>query len=181
MIDLDITPANYDLPHINNDTDLQNFIKTIGEKFIDTNKRRKEMHGQVYTPIEIVDFINNSIKDLLKSEFGKEPDDEDIVYEDPFCGTGIFQARLMENHNVNPENLFATDIEWYHFYLTKANLETKHYNQTGIYKEMAVRNYDTFAIDPREGKGLCDDDRPPQKKTHTPKHKVDPDQFKRFK
>ena len=151
MIDLDITPANYDLPHINNDTDLQNFIKTIGEKFIYADKLKQRRHGQVYTPIEIVDFINNSIKDLAKSEFGKELSDEDVMIEDPFCGTGIFQARLLENHKVNPENLFATDIEWYHFYITKANLETKNYNKTGIYKEINVRCADTLKDNPKTG------------------------------
>ena len=55
-----------------------------------------EKNGIIYTPIEVVDFINNSIKDILKKEFGKDIGDADIEIMDPFTGTGTFMKRFIE-------------------------------------------------------------------------------------
>lgn len=51
----------------------------------------------MYTPIEIVDFINQSVADLLEKEFNCSIADNGIHVLDPFSGTGTFIARLMQS------------------------------------------------------------------------------------
>ena len=49
-----------------------------------------------YTPVEVVDFIINSVNDVLK-EFGRNISDENIHILDPFTGTGTFITRLLQS------------------------------------------------------------------------------------
>ena len=51
--------------------------------------------GIVYTPVEVVDFINQSVADVLKKEFNRSLSDENIHIIDPFTGTGTFITCLL--------------------------------------------------------------------------------------
>lgn len=52
--------------------------------------------GIVYTPIEIVDYINHSIQVILEREFGSSLAQPNVHILDPFTGTGTFIARMMQ-------------------------------------------------------------------------------------
>ena len=56
-----------------------------------------EALGIVYTPVEIVDFINRAVNDLLIRHFdGATLSDEGVHILDPFTGTGTFITRLIQ-------------------------------------------------------------------------------------
>jgi predicted helicase len=55
-----------------------------------------EKLGIVYTPVEVVDFIINSVSDVLQKEFGRKITDENVHILDPFTGTGTFITRLLQ-------------------------------------------------------------------------------------
>ena len=60
------------------------------------DRRRGKRDGVVVTPVEIVDFIVRSVEHVLVEEFGVHLDDDDVRVTDPFAGTGIFGARVLE-------------------------------------------------------------------------------------
>lgn len=59
----------------------------------------------VYTPVELVDFIINSVQHVLRTEFGTGFGERGVRVIDPFCGTGIFIARLMESGHMEGHDL----------------------------------------------------------------------------
>ena len=64
--------------------------------------------GIVYTPIEVVDFINHSVEEILEQEFGSGLAQTDVHILDPFTGTGTFIARMMQCPElISPEALRA--------------------------------------------------------------------------
>lgn len=74
--------------------------------------KRKKREGVVYTPVEITDFIINSVAYLTEKEFGVKLDSSSVEVVDPFAGTGIFAARMadlgygVDNvvcHEIDPE------------------------------------------------------------------------------
>lgn len=66
--------------------------------------------GIIYTPIEIVDFIINSIEEILKDQFKLSLADEGVHILDPFTGTGTFIARLLQS-NLIPSNKIKQKYE----------------------------------------------------------------------
>lgn len=75
----------------------QEIIRKLFEKFFQyALPSSAEKFGIVYTPVEIVDFIVNSVCDVLKSEFGESISSRGIKVLDPFTGTGTFIVRLLD-------------------------------------------------------------------------------------
>ncbi|MBR0519659.1 hypothetical protein IJJ97_07700, partial [bacterium] len=114
----------------------QNIIKDLYGKFFKTAfPRVQEQLGIVYTPIEAVDFMINSVDDILKEEFGKSLADEGIKILDPFTGTGTFITRLIEKISVLSrknkdvlrrkftEELNANEIVLLAYYIASVNIE----------------------------------------------------------
>ena len=94
--------------------------------------------GIVYTPIEIVDFINRSVNDLLIRHFdGATLSDEGVHVLDPFVGTGTFIARLIETGLIAPDaldrkyagELHANEIMLFAYYIAAMNIETAYQSQ----------------------------------------------------
>ena len=82
---------------IDNAEGKQKIIIELYDKFFKTAfPKVVEQLGIVYTPIEIVDFINNSVAQVLKKEFGRSLSDENVHIHDPFTGTGTFITRLIQ-------------------------------------------------------------------------------------
>ena len=110
----------------------QNFIKKIyGNFFVSADKKSAEKHGIVYTPIEVIDFILNSVQDVLHDEFGTDFSDRAIKMLDPFAGTGTFLSRLLESGMLgdNPyekykHDLFANELILLAYYVATVNIET---------------------------------------------------------
>ena len=73
----------------------QNFIKKIYENFFKSvAKKETEQMGIVYTPVEIIDFILNSVQVILESEFKTKFSDSSVKVLDPFTGTGTFLSKI---------------------------------------------------------------------------------------
>lgn len=85
----------------------QRVITELYEKFFKKAlPKTAESLGIVYTPIEIVDFINRTVNDLLAKHFdGASISDEGVHVLDPFSGTGTFIARLLQSGLIRDEDL----------------------------------------------------------------------------
>lgn len=112
--------------------DRQVLIKELFEKFFKVAfPKQQSKLGIVYTPVEIVDFINQSVADLLKREFGTDIAEEGVHILDPFTGTGTFIARLMQSGLIPKERLpkkfehelHANEIVPLAYYVASMNVE----------------------------------------------------------
>ena len=110
----------------------QRFLIKIYDKFFRIAlKKTAERLGIVYTPIEIVDFILQSVEAVLEDEFGQRLTDEQVHILDPFTGTGTFLVRLMLSGLIRPEDvvrkyrheLHANEIVLLAYYLAAINIE----------------------------------------------------------
>ena len=91
--------------------------------------------GIVYTPKEVIDFMNNSTNDLLQKYFqGTSLADENVHIIDPFAGTGRFLTRLIDSKELMPfdklkhkyENneFHVNEIVLLIYYIAAINIET---------------------------------------------------------
>jgi len=93
--------------------------------------KTSEKLGIVYTPIEVVDFILNSVNDVLQKNFGKTLSDKNIHILDPFTGTGTFLVRLIQSGLIQKKDLFrkfscelhANEIVLLAYYIAAINIE----------------------------------------------------------
>ncbi|MBR6012433.1 MAG: DEAD/DEAH box helicase [Selenomonadaceae bacterium] len=87
--------------------------------------------GIVYTPVEVVDFILNSVNDVLQKNFGKTLSDKNVHILDPFTGTGTFIVRLIQSGLIQKKDLFrkfsgelhANEIVLLAYYIAAINIE----------------------------------------------------------
>lgn len=74
----------------------QQIIITLYDKFFSKAfKSTTERLGIVFTPTEVVDFIVNSVDDVLNKHFGTSLSDKGVHILDPFTGTGTFIVRTL--------------------------------------------------------------------------------------
>ena len=100
--------------------------------------KMSERLGIVYTPVEVVDFIINSIEAVLKKEFGKSISDKGVQVLDPFTGTGTFIVRLLQSGIIKPEDLVrkftkelhANEIVLLAYYIAAINIEETYHGLT---------------------------------------------------
>ena len=110
----------------------QNFIKKLYDNFFQGYaKKETEKFGIVYTPVEIIDFILNSVQHVLKMEFESGFDDRSVKVLDPFTGMGTFLSRLMELELLGDSiyekykhDLHANEIMLLAYYVATVNIET---------------------------------------------------------
>lgn len=119
----------------------QTVIKELFEKFFKyAFPKQQEKLGIVYTPVEIVDFINQSVADVMKKEFHADIADEGVHILDPFTGTGTFMARLIESGLIPQDKLkakfenelHANEIMPLAYYVASMNLESVFYERCPI-------------------------------------------------
>lgn len=121
-----------DLSEIKTREARQNFIKKIYDNFFKAAaKKETEQLGIVYTPVEVIDFILNSVQDVLKDEFGTDFADRDVKILDPFTGTGTFISRLLESgmlgdniYEKYKHDLYANEMILLAYYVAAVNIET---------------------------------------------------------
>ena len=144
----------------------QNIMETLYSEFFQgAFKKDAEQAGIVYTPVEVVDFINRSADFLLRKEFGVGLTDKSVHILDPFTGTGRFVVRLL-----SPEsNLIADkDLERKYrseihaneklllpYYIANVNIEQTYHARTGGDYEPFPNGVlcDTFNTAEKGGKG----------------------------
>ena len=94
--------------------------------------------GIAYTPVEVVDFINQSVADVLRKEFNRSISDENIHIIDPFTGTGTFITRLLQSGLIKPQDierkyrheLHANEIVLLAYYIASINIENAFHDVT---------------------------------------------------
>ncbi len=92
--------------------------------------------GIVYTPVEIVDFINSSVAEALKKEFGASISAEGVHILDPFTGTGTFITRMMQSGHIEKDKLaykyknglHANEIVPLAYYIASVNVESVYHD-----------------------------------------------------
>lgn len=95
-----------------------------------------EQLGIVYTPVEVVDFIINSVAYVLQKEFGRNISDENVNIIDPFTGTGTFIVRLLQSGLIRPEDfkrkymheIRANEIVLLAYYIASINIENAYHS-----------------------------------------------------
>ena len=116
----------------------QSIILTLYDSFFkNAFPRMTEKLGIVYTPVEVVDFIINSVNDVLKNEFGKTFADDNVHVLDPFTGTGTFINRLLQSGLIPADRLtykykneiHANEIVLLAYYIASINIETVYHDQ----------------------------------------------------
>ena len=101
-----------------------------------------ESLGIVYTPVEIVDFIIRSVRELLRREFDASLSDEGVHILDPFVGTGTFITRLLQSDFIDRDallrkyasELHANEIMLLAYYVAAVNIETANAEIAGEYQ-----------------------------------------------
>ena len=102
--------------------------------------KMSEQLGIVYTPVECVDFIVNSVEDVLKKEFGQSLTDRNVHVIDPFTGTGTFMTRLLQSGHIKPkdlprkyaEELHANEIVLLAYYIASVNIENVYHELVNL-------------------------------------------------
>lgn len=122
---------------IDNAEGKQKVIVELYDKFFKTAfPKTVEKLGIVYTPVEVVDFIINSVEDVMKKEFGRSLSDENVHILDPFTGTGTFIVRLLQSGIIKPEDmarkykseLHACEIVLLAYYIASINIENAYHD-----------------------------------------------------
>ena len=129
--------------------------------------------GIVYTPVEVVDFILNSVNDILKKEFNRKGglSEENIHILDPFTGTGTFIVRLLQLGLIKPQDLVrkytselhANEIVLLAYYIASINIENTFHDiakQNGYTSFDGICLTDTFQLGERlikNEKGIAGD------------------------
>ena len=99
-------------------------------------KKTVEKLGIVYTPVEVVDFIINSVEHVLNKEFNRSLSDENVNILDPFTGTGTFITRLLQSGIIKTEDLErkyskeikANEIVLLAYYIASINIENVYHD-----------------------------------------------------
>lgn len=132
------------------------FLITIYEQFYKIyNPEAADSLGVVYTPLEIVDFMIESVDYLLKIYFNKNIEDEGVNLLDPATGTGTFVSEIISyiyqkyekiyKHDYIVENkilekkfdneIFCNEISILPYYIATLDIEHTYQRLTGEYRE----------------------------------------------
>lgn len=125
---------------IDNADGRQRIIIELYDKFFRTAfPLTVERLGIVYTPVEIVDFINRSVADVLQATFGRSLSDENVHVLDPFTGTGTFIVRMIQSGLIEQKalsrkynhELHANEIVLLAYYIASINIENAYHDAQG--------------------------------------------------
>ena len=125
------------------DKSKQDIIRNLYDTFFhNAFPRMAKRLGIVYTPVEVVDFILQSVQVTLQKHFGSNIGDKDVQLLDPFTGTGTFLVRLIQSGLISNEDLpykfdnelHANEIVLLAYYIATVNIETAFHAQTGNYQ-----------------------------------------------
>lgn len=116
--------------------------------------RRQKRDGVVVTPTQVVDFQIRSTVAMVKQQYGRDPD-EGIEWLDPFGGSGIYTARLLQIVDLSPErkatlasHCIVAEIDPVAAQICANNLAAVFREEIGYDGEIRVLNIDTFSLHP---------------------------------
>ena len=126
--------VGYRMKNVKSLADRQAVIVDLFDRFFKVAfPKLQEKLGIVYTPIEVVDFINHSVNDILKKEFNTSLGDQGVHILDPFTGTGTFITRMMLDDTIIPRaslpykyrnELHAFELVPLSYYVASINIES---------------------------------------------------------
>lgn len=131
----------------------QRIIVELYDKFFKTaSPKTVEKLGIVYTPVEVVDFIINSVGYIIQKEFGRTLSDENVHILDPFTGTGTFITRLLQSGLISREALqrkyeheiHANEIVLMAYYIASINIENVYHDLMG--EDAGYRSFDGICL-----------------------------------
>lgn len=136
----------------------QKFIAELYDRFFSiVFPKMTDRLGIVFTPVEVVDFILQSVNDILRTDFNSSFESQGVHILDPFTGTGIFIARLIECGVIKSEDLervyrgelHANELVLLAYYLAKTNIATAYHSiKGGAFEAFSgVRLKDTFSME----------------------------------
>ncbi|WP_075916382.1 type ISP restriction/modification enzyme [Bartonella apis] len=145
----------------------QKFIAGLYDRFFSKAfPKMTDRLGIVYTPVEVVDFILHSVDDILRTEFNCSFGSHGVQILDPFTGTGIFIARLIECGLIKEEDLErvyknelrANEVVLLAYFIAKLNIETAYQVKNGTpYRAFSgVHFCDTFVTGEKDKSRLVD-------------------------
>ena len=155
--------------NIDNYKGKQRVITELYENFFEKAfPKMVEQLGIVYTPVEVVDFMINSVNDILKEEFERNLSMKDVHILDPFTGTGTFIVRLLQSGLIKPKDfirkykseIWANEIVLLAFYIAAINIESAFYDCCGQENYQPFDNIcltDTFQISENQDKDYHND------------------------
>ena len=116
--------------------------------------KQAEKLGIVYTPVEVVDFIVQSVEHAQQTEFTASVSDERVHVLDPFTGTGTFIVRLLQSGLIKnadlprkfKHELHANEILLLPYYIAAINIEEAYH--TALYGDSKAkpRELDPFGL-----------------------------------
>lgn len=118
----------------------QKIIVELYEKFFrNAFPKMTDRLGIVYTPVEVVDFILQSVDKLLRQEFSQTLGSQGVHILDPFTGTGTFITRLLQSGLISPEQLLykykheihANELVLLAYYIAAINIEATYHSVAG--------------------------------------------------
>ena len=132
----------------------QRVITELYEKFFrKALPKTAESLGIVYTPVEIVDFINRSVNDVLGRHFdGASLADRGVQLLDPFAGTGTFISRLLQCGLLGEgeqlvskyrTEIHANEILLLAYYIASINIETAFH---GLVRESGYQPFEGIVL-----------------------------------
>lgn len=117
------------------------------------SKRRGQRDGVVVTPCEVVDFQIKSVLAQLAA-MNREPD-KGVEWLDPFGGSGIYTARLLQIVDLPPErkrvlagNCIVVEIDPEAAQIAADNLARVYQEECGTSGAVRVICCDTFSLEP---------------------------------
>lgn len=125
---------------IDNNASRQKLITELYERFFkNAFPKMAQKLGIVYTPIEIVDFIIQTVQEILQNDFKASLGDRGVHILDPFTGTGTFITRLIQSGLITKESLadkfnhelHANEIVLLAYYIAAINIESAVMEVTG--------------------------------------------------
>ncbi len=132
----------------------QDFLNAIYEKFFQGFATKvADTHGIVYTPQPIVNFMVQSVEDILQKEFNSSLSQPGVHILDPFVGTGNFLVRVMREisqfrlKNKYLNELHCNEVMLLPYYIASMNIEHAYYEITGQYEPFeGICLVDTFQL-----------------------------------
>jgi len=125
---------------IDNAAGKQKIVVELYDKFFrNAFPKMTERLGIVYTPVEVVDFIIQSVAHILQAEFGQTLGSKGVHIIDPFTGTGTFITRLLQSGLIAPEHLphkykheiHANELVLLAYYIAAINIEAVYHGIVG--------------------------------------------------
>jgi len=140
---------------IGNYSEKQSFLNTVYEKFFQGfSVKVADTHGIVYTPQPVVNFMVNSVEEILQREFNRSLSDKNVHIIDPFVGTGNFIINIMRKMKRTAlpykysNELHCNEVMLLPYYISSMNIEHEYYALTKEYKPFeGICLVDTFELE----------------------------------